>query len=298
MGNPLYGRCCRKGYEMKNRQSSQLVAVRWMALLVLAGCVLLGTGQAWGNTADKAKKTKQTKVASADQTEATIQKTREKAPSLKGWHLNLEAVMNVPLDVGGRLVLEMPGRIRLATSLGVLPTSFVGVINTAMISAKVYSQDVANVLESSLGGSLVWRLHAEWRPFEKAGFYLGGGYGLATFTGGVNVATIASLAGASVPSQYKDALRYDMSSTLHLLNGELGWEWTMFRFVSMRLAVGFMGTITSQTSIKVTSNGSAPANVTAAAQSGANDAAVFIDNAYQSYVFSPYVSFSTGIRFF
>lgn len=273
-----------------NQPSKSFAAIKHIALLLtlmLAFAAPAFAGQK-----------KQVAQAETSAPVAASTKKRTEASGLKDWHLTAEAVVTVPMDVGGRVMIEMPGRLRLSSSLGVLPTSFVGLINAGMVGAGVYSQGVGAALESSLGDSLVWRIHAEWRPFADAGFYFGGGYGLVTFNGNINVGAVASVSGANIPAQYQNALRFNLNSTLHMLNAEIGWEWTVLRFVNIRLAAGFMGTVGSNTTITVQGDSSIPASAKAEAQTQANSAAAFLDTTYQSYVFSPYVSLSTGIRFF
>lgn len=227
-----------------------------------------------------------------------ITKKSEPVSRTGGWHLQLEAVTSMPVDMGGRLTLEMPGRIRLATSFGVMPFFYADFVNAIGTGVGLYDQQTALVLKNTLQNSFVWRLNLEWRPFAGAGFYLGGGYGLVVLNSKL---TGASLAGMSlgIPSSSLSLVNFQLNSMLHLLNGELGWEFRFLRDVmSLRLAVGFIGTVASNTKIQTQVSSSVPAQIRTTITNGANTAASAFDTMYRSYIFSPTVSVAMGFRFF
>lgn len=244
------------------------------------------------------------KVALADDDasakEPAVAKKSKPRSNTGGWHLNLEASSTMPVTMGGRLMLEMPGRIRLATTLGVLPSFYADFINAVATGAQLYDQQTGTLLKSTLQDSFVWQLQLEWRPFTNYGFYLGAGYSMAILHGTITGASIAGYtAGLNVPSRYLNALSYNVNSTLHMMSGELGWEFHFFRDVmSLRVALGFIGTVASSTTIQTQVNAAVPAQVRTAATNVANVAASAFDGMYRSYIFSPTFSLAMGFRFF
>lgn len=226
-----------------------------------------------------------------------ITKKTEPVSGTSGWHLNVEAVTNMPVDMGGRLMLEMPGRIRLATSFGVMPFFYADFVNAVGVGVGLYDQQTAAVLKGTLQNSFVWRVGLEWRPFEKAGFYLGAGYGLVVLNSKLSGASLAGMS-LGIPSSSLSLVNFQLNSMLHMMNGELGWEFNFLRVMSLRLAVGFIGTVASNTKIQAQVSSTVPTQIRTTITNGANTAASLFDNMYRSYIFSPTVSLALGFRFF
>lgn len=297
---------------MKNNRAHQAKrqGITWLAGIAMVFGIM-GTAQAEStlspNTSsstkqasEKAKKERKVAMASKGQVAepASVAKRAESKSKTRGWHLNLEAVSTLPIDIGGRLTLEMPGRIRLSSSVGVMPAFNADFVNTIMVAAGLYDQQTAGILKTSLQGSMVWRLHLEWRPFAKAGFYLGGGYGMVVLNSRI---TGASLVGFNlgVPQSILNTVSFNMNSTLHMMSGELGYEFHFFRnIMSLRLAVGFTGTVASSTQIQAQLASTVPTQVRTTVTNAANQAASAFDNMYRQYIFSPTFSVATGFRFF
>ena len=212
------------------------------------------------------------------------------------WHLQLEALTDVPMDVGGRVVVEGPLRLRLSTSLGVMPGPYVDVINDFAVALGGYNQQTAQLIQSSLSSSLVWRTHLGWRPFPRAGFVFDVGYGLVALGGGVNAAdAIAAVAGKAITSA-PSAAEYNVASTLQMIDADLGWEWRLFgdRLV-IEAGLGFSATLGASTS-------ATPTTTTAHGQQVRDDfgdaAAKYLDGLYTSYVYTPVATVAAGYRFF
>ena len=216
-------------------------------------------------------------------------------------HLDLRAQTDFPLSVGGRLNLELPGRIQLNTALGVLPGAYVDVINSGIVSAGGYDRFTAYVIRDALRRSLVWRSHLGWRPFEKRGWYFEAGYALVSlglaFT--PQDALVAALGddAPGVPDDVDRALTYDIRSHLHMIDVESGWRWLLAgdRIV-LAAALGFAATVDARTHIEprysneVTDSGPARAL--------ANIGEHHLDEIYERYVFTPVATVSLGYRFF
>ena len=212
------------------------------------------------------------------------------------YHLALEAATDFPADVGGRLTAELPWRLRLTTSLGVLPGGYVDVINAVVVGLGGYNQSTADLVRTALQNSLVWRLHAGWRPFERLGLYVDVGYGLAALGGSAAGDQIISAAtGRTVPTT--GGRQYDLSSTLHMVDVEIGWEWALWGRLSLRAAVGgafTLGASTSMTPKFPTGSALEARGVQAFTSFGA----AYLDHTYTSYVHAPLVTVAVGYRFF
>jgi hypothetical protein len=209
------------------------------------------------------------------------------------WHLQVEALTEVPIDVGARVLVEGPARLRLSSGLGVLPSPYVDLINDFVVAIGGYNQQTANLIASSLSSSLVWRTHLGWRPFPRAGFVFDVGYGLVTLGGGVNAAdAIAAAAGRNAPAKPGGAT-YNVASTLQMIDADLGWEWKLLGdHLVVEAALGFSGTLAASTS--ATPQGSQSRLKDAFGEEASN----YLDGLYTSYVFTPVATVAVGYRFF
>ena len=117
---------------------------------------------------------------------ATVLTSLAFAPSALAspWHLGAEVTTDVPAAISGRVSFEMPLRLRLSTSVGVLPEPYVALINEVVVAAGGYDESTAAVVESALASSLVWRSQVGWRPLADWGLYFDAGYSLATLGAG------------------------------------------------------------------------------------------------------------------
>lgn len=211
-----------------------------------------------------------------------------------GLHLDLEAVTDFPLDVGGRIALECPYRIRVATALGVLPAGYLDAINGVVVAAGGYDDATAELVRTTLRNSLVWRLQVGWRPLADYGFYFEVGYAIVTLGGAVDSEDLLVLATGADESEMSRTRTYEVASTLHQLVGEVGWQWILWEQLDLRVALGFAGTVASSTDVgRKSRQPPGPRLATLEADSEA-----YLDDVYTSYVFTPTVTVAVGYRFF
>lgn len=211
------------------------------------------------------------------------------------WSFQAEGLTDVPVQVGGRIVVEGPLRLRLGTSLGVLPGPYVDLINDVVVAAGGYDESTAKLIRQSLKQSLVWRLHLGWRPFKDYGFYFEFGYGLVTLGGGVETEElITAVTGSQPPRDDPTTERtYDITSTLHMLDVKIGWQWMLWEVLILRAAIGFAGTLGARSEV-------APAYrpIAQRAVGAFTDAAEkYLNSIYTNYVFTPVASLALGYRF-
>lgn len=211
------------------------------------------------------------------------------ADDMGGWHLSVDGQTDFPIDVGVRAQAETPFRLRLATSAGWMPAPYVDAINAFLVGVNAYDQDTADLIQSALQSSLVWRAHAGYRPFAAHGLYLEAGYGLVTLGGGTTgSALVAGVTGNDLPPT-KGRVDFQVLSTLHMADVEIGWEWTVVDHLHLRAAVGGAFTFAAATHIQNDAGLSGKA-----IESFEEGAASYLDSLYRSYVFTPVVSVGVG----
>ncbi|MBI4700951.1 MAG: hypothetical protein HY744_07285 [Deltaproteobacteria bacterium] len=216
-------------------------------------------------------------------------------------HLGAEAATNVATDVGVRLSLEVPLRLRFSTSVGVLPGPYVDLINAVVVAAGGYDESTAELVRGALSKSLVWRTQVGWRFHPDWGFYLDAGYALAALGGGVTGQDVLVLAtGKPAPQeagQKLDKLSFSVGSRLHLLVAEAGYEWLLWDRLVIRAAAGFAGTVAAKTKAEAQFS-TGRAKIDALITEFGNYGAAYLDDIYTSYVYTPTITVAAGYRFF
>lgn len=216
-------------------------------------------------------------------------------------HLELRAQTDFPIAVGARVAAELPYRLQISTALGGLPGGYVDVINAVVVAAGGYDDATAEVIRGALSSSLVWRTHVGWRPLRRRGFYFEAGYGLVTLGGGLTAQDVLVVATGSEPLPSPPGARapldYDVRSTLHMIDAEVGWRWLVWHDrIVLTAALGFAGTVAARTRIDPADpsrlSESAPLEALAA------EGEAYLDGIYTEYVMTPVASVGVGWRFF
>ncbi len=212
-------------------------------------------------------------------------------------HLDIEAVTDIPISLGVNLALELPGGWRASSGVGVLPAGYVSLINAVVESIPdTYDEATGDLIEETLQQSLVWRTHVGWQ--SAWGIYFDAGYGLITLGGGTSTeAVLAALTGIDAPSTGGSTSDYDIASTLHMIDLEVGWKRVYQDRWTVRAALGFTGTLAASSTVKATFVPDRPAGqrLVAEFEDFVED---YLVDTYTSYVFSPVVTVAFGYRFF
>jgi len=220
------------------------------------------------------------------------------------WHLEAELVTDFPVHIGGRFTLDMPFRLQISTALGELPEPFVDVINAVALAFDAYGSGTADLVAASLRDSLVWRLHVGWRPVEDLGLYVEVGYGLVTLGSSVrgrHIVTVLEDADrdqltAAYPP-FEDEMRvgrYEVFSSLHMLDAEVGWRWILESGWSFRVALGVAVTLSGKTDVTAAST-ILPKEIDAIVTEGTR---LHLDTIYRKHVHTPVITFGFGHRLF
>jgi hypothetical protein len=152
------------------------------------------------------------------------------------------------------------------------------------------------LISVALSESLILRLHAGWRPFAGKGFYVDAGYTLATLGGDASTAEVLEEAsGAELDTREGSRLdnEFDIASTLHLIDVELGWDWVLGERWTLRAALAYAGTLAASTTVTALFTPQAPA-LTDAFEEGV---ATYLDDIYTSYVHTAVITLAFGFRF-
>lgn len=205
------------------------------------------------------------------------------------WHLMIEGVAEAPLFAGGRVELELPGRLRLGGFVGTMPSM------SAELVAEVVEDTSRGDLKTVMGDlsraaterSVVTRAFLSWSPFRDRGLYLTAGYSNLLLGGDLTSGEVLDRAlGGSVIDPVNGVV--NMSSTLHGVHGEIGYRFYA-RSVIIRLSLGFTGTVATQTSMTVDADFGA-----VEAQPFADDAARELDRFLGQYAMLPTLGLGIG----
>ncbi len=212
------------------------------------------------------------------------------------WHVNAELVTDVPIMVGGHLVVETPSRLRIGNSLGVMPGAYVDLINDTATSFEWYGDATAAIIEAVVEDALVWRSHLGWRPFAERGFYVETGYTFVGLSGGtVDESLLVEATGEKPPSRPSGGSKFEFEAeaAMHMIDVELGWQWNVWEAVWLRTALG--GAFTLSSSAKVERQFDAPA--AAAWDAFEDESEAYLVDTFESYGHTAVFSVAAGWRF-
>lgn len=211
------------------------------------------------------------------------------------WRVDGIAGTRFPLDLGAQVLVEGPGRLRLGTSFGYLPETYVSATNRVLVALDVYSRAVGELIETALQNSLVWTTQLGWRPFPRHGFALGVGYTLISLGGGLTGAEAISAASRRPLPAIATGLpvKVQARSTLHALSAELSWEWLVAEHFLVRAALGGFGTLDASTTLTQKSHPALASFIAPFLREGE----AYLDDTYTSYVHAGYVALGAGVRF-
>lgn len=214
------------------------------------------------------------------------------------FELRAVAQTDAPLFVGAGLQAEGPLRLRLSTSVGLLPGGYLAAVNGVLVPLLAdsgYGEPQAELVEVALNNALVSRTTLGWRPFEDQGFHFGLGYTFIGLGGGASAGElIEGVTGAELPeSQRNEGYMFDARAAMHQVHAEVGWEWRPIANLYARAGLGFGLTVGAFSDIEAQDPPTRPA---AAAALDAFEAAgdAYLEDLFVSYVHIPYVSLSLG----
>lgn len=202
----------------------------------------------------------------------------------------------VPMDLGVRGRVEVPGRVQLGVGVGYLPTGYVGVINGVAMAFDAYGEGTADIISFAIQQSLVTSLDVGWRPGANSGFRFGAGYSLVTLGGNATGSELlAAAVGVEAPSTSagrRTATDYDLGTTLHLLRPEVGWTVPLGDRLVLDLGVGGLFTLASRATVAPFDGSS-----NALQDSFSATTEIWLEDTLETWVHSPTLTVGFGARF-
>ena len=209
--------------------------------------------------------------------------------------VDIELGTELPLALGGKLTARWVNGLRASTGLGYLPRSYVALINE-VVQQFPYSYDAAtgDLIEETLQNSLIWHLHLGWQ--SNFGLYVDAGYRLAALGGGTSTeALLVAITDWQGGSQNSPSANYDVSSTLHMADLEVGWGVDIDERWSFRTALGIAATLAASATVGATDAPTGPARQRFVTEFESFSERYLV-NTYTEYVFTPVISIALGYR--
>lgn len=202
-----------------------------------------------------------------------------------------------PIFMGVQGTLKLPYGFLFQAELGALPGFYVEAVDSALVSANVYSEVVSSLVTSGLKNSFVMRLSAGMRPFPAHGFEILGGYTLTTLGGGVSArAALEAVGGVALPAQIPDA-EIGLQSTLHSFHVSVGWRWVIADHFLVRTSIGYLQSVASSSRIEVPDTASSIPGATAIIDRANQTIDATLDENYKTYVKLPVLGLGLGYSF-
>ncbi len=214
----------------------------------------------------------------------------------------VEAVTDVPVLVGAGMLLETRSRLRLRSSLGVMPRGYLRLSNALIRGLDTeYPEEAEVLVEQAVDDTITWRSQVGFRPFRRAGFYVHAGYTLLGIRGDATGEELVMAAESFDEDQGELMRRMNpdtiaMSSRLHMVDVEFGWDFALGERANLRLGAGWAYTMHSKTSVEASFDDTSGMD--------ADEIALFedisgkyLDAIYRRFVHPPSLSLAFGLRF-
>lgn len=287
-------------------KEEKVISERVVSRKVVSRTVVREGSRTTRTTKKRATKSK-ARAASSKKKEKDAEVGQEvsvKPPGERTWSVRAEAVTDVPLQIGGGLLLETPSRFRLKTSVGVLSQAYLSASsNLASSLREGYPDEAAAVLQDSLDSSFVWRSGLGFRPFRRAGLYGHVGFTWLRLAGQTTgeelsqaIMSIEGLEGiGEAMAQYgPEEVLY--KSNIHMADTELGWEFTPGNRFALRLGVGWSFTMRSKSTVTARFDVEDDSNREEIEQFE-EDGARTLDAIYENFLHPPTLHAGLGFRF-
>jgi hypothetical protein len=197
-----------------------------------------------------------------------------------GWMILVEAAMQAPVDLGGRVLAETPFGLRAFGGYSWMPPAFLDVLTGLAAQASSDPRLDTLLAESEFTGR-TWRVGLGVRPFRRLGLYLDAGYVQALLDASLSLQAtdVPELAGLSGG----DA----METRLDLAFVELGYQAAFGDRLVFAGGMGVLGTLKADSRLEPTDV--APDGELLSA------AAAKVDSAFERYGFVPALSVRLGL---
>ncbi len=211
------------------------------------------------------------------------------------WRIRLELGTAFPLQVGASVVVQGPAGLRIHSGLGTLPGGYLDTINAVANAFDWYDELTGALISAALSNSLIWDTKIGWQPWSSVGFYVVGGYSLIALGGGLTTAeTVSVLTEKSLPPSVGASRELQVGAVVHQLKLELGWDWLLTEHLTLRAALGGAFTLGSSTELMPSWEPKPKAKPAVDQMMVAGQD--YLDDIFQSYVHTAYLSLCVGWR--
>ena len=195
------------------------------------------------------------------------------------WMLSLEAAMQTPVDLGGRVGIELPPGVRAFGGYGWVPPIYMDALTGLAARASSDARLRALMDEADYKGH-TWRVGLGVRPFPELGLYLDAAYVRAQLD-----ATL-ELEHTELPELREMAGGYALRTELDLWLVELGYQFQIGDRLLLAAGLGLLGTLNATTWLSP--RGGAPSGEVL------SEAAAQVDSAFEKYGFLPTLNLRVG----
>jgi hypothetical protein len=209
--------------------------------------------------------------------------------ALRTARLRVLAGADAPLEVTAGLELALPF-IHIGTTFGELPRSVEREVNSELIAHGAYAQSLGDLVVASMQRVILWRGYVALQPWPHHGLLATAGAGVTWVHGNATVPQVAEAIHMAIPDGAPvDNVHFDITSQIHLVDLELGWEWHVARHALIRLGLG--AALATSAPSRATLQ---PAIADPRLVPYAERAATTLDHALTTYVKLPLISILVG----
>jgi hypothetical protein len=208
-------------------------------------------------------------------------------PAQPEFALDVSAIAMLPLTVGGRIAMEVPGHFVLYVNAGLLPVAIIDGINDVGTGWGLWSQTDAQIARTMLGDATWFEVGLGLRPSGTPGIEISAGYALLWTHRLSTLGAMAPGASALVGPSDSDVIGIDV--TIDTIHAELAWQTEIFDGVSFRAALGWIHAF--RHSVAIVTESRDELVVTAMQALGAA-----LEREIGSRAFGPTLSFSLGVH--
>lgn len=207
---------------------------------------------------------------------------------------SLEAGTWFPALVGGRVSVELPLRLQVSTTLGVMPDAYLDATQSVLVAAQAYDELTASLIDAALKNSVLFRAQVGWRPFADAGFSVQAGYGFAALGGGLTGAElIAAVTGKTLSNEAR--VEVTASAFVHQLTVEIGWQWFVWKGLFVRASLGGFFSFASSTQLTAPT---LPSRAQQSLEPVLVEGEHYLDDTITTYVHAPVIGLTIGYQLF
>jgi hypothetical protein len=191
-----------------------------------------------------------------------------------------EAGSDFPVAIAGRSVFTLPYGVQASVGVGFMPQGYTKVINATLVAAGAYERQTADLIEHAVGNSLYGEVRLGWDMGEPGGFFCAVGYSVMAFGGSVTAVALFESATGKTFSPLRSGPGLPLSTTVHNLSAQAGYEFELGQGFSAVTSVGLLKTVAASTTLDVSTRG-------ILVQRAQAEISTYVNDTFVSYVVTP-----------